>query len=403
MVSILRTLNNHLNEYELSLESRRLKMKELYAEIDDLLEWLDEVDTRFTQLDALSHDADVIRGQLAEQQALNDEMSKQRDKLRELVEQSKQLVRERSIADSIELKEKLAGLQMQAQTLQKQGAARLNELEQAHAIARNFSDAHRTLVAWFDEIGDKLNTFNARSAASASPSTGGEMLKHELTLIKNIERTLGEKKVSLESLNKNGLALAKICNKNAPPQSLPHSQLGYSTGGGSLLSSGTSLETKPTTTTTPDQQQQQQGSKDCLSARHLKQVIAYVNQRYDAYKQLVQERKDELESLVWRAADFPDKLDSLTSSLNANVENYEYAEPISAHPDKLRLQLEESRQLAKDLEKRKRALDDLKVQVTTNPLEVIQQHDKTAAQPNDPAITPENLGKLSYSVIKGFH
>lgn len=388
-IGLKRTLNNHLNEYELALESRRLKIKELYGEIDDLLEWLDEVDTRLSQLDSLSHDPDTIRAQLAEQTALNDEMSKQRDKLKQLDEQSKQLIRQRSIDDSIELKEKLSGLTMQSQALSKQGQTRQSELEQAYAIAKNFADANKLLAGWFDEIAEQLANFGV------TPS-GAEALKHELNAVKQIERNLSDKKVHLESLNKNGVALAKICNKNTSPQS----QLGgYSTsyGGSSsiLLSSSTGTSLAADGSKTPGENGSVAG-KDCPSARHLKQVMAYANQRFDTFKTLVQERKDELESLVWRAADFPDKLDTLTSSLNANVEIYEYAEPISAHPDKLKSQLDESRQLMKDLEKRKKALEDLKVQVTTNPLEVIQQHEKNGnSQPgSDPITSPENLGTI---------
>lgn len=368
----------------MALESRRLKIKELYSEIDDLLEWLDEVDTRLTQMDTLSHDPELIRAQLTEQTSLNDDMSKQRDKLKELVEQTKVLIRQRLIDDSIELKEKLSGLQMHSQALFKQGQMRLNELEQAYAIAKNFSDANKTLAVCFDEIAEQLNNFGTTNGTG-----GAEMLKHELNSVKQIERNLSEKKVHLESLNKNGFALAKICNKNTSSVS----QLGYtpSYGGSSstFMLSGTSLATDTTTTTKSPEHAP--SVKDCASARHLKQMISYANQRYDSYKQLVQIRKDELENLVWRAADFPDKLDTLTSSLNANVESYEYAEPISAHPDKLRLQLEESRQLMRDLEKRKKSLEDLKEQVTTNPLEVIQQHEKHGGQANDPVTSPENL------------
>ena len=235
------TLNTHLNEYELALESRRLKIKELYAEIDDLLEWLDEVDTRLTQIEPLSHDPDVIKAQLNEQTAINEEIGKQREKLKQLVESSKQLIRQRCIDDSIELKEKLAGLQIQSQALGKQGAVRLNELEQAYAIAKNFADAHKMLALWFDEIGEQLSGLNARSSGAAS--VGVEMLKHELNMIKQIERKLGEKKVHLEALNKSGHQLAKICNKNSA--NMPASQLAYSAsyGGSStmLLSSGASL------------------------------------------------------------------------------------------------------------------------------------------------------------------
>lgn len=185
------TLNTHFNEYELALESRRLKIKEIYGEIDDLLEWLDEVDTKFSQLESLSHDPEVIKSQLAEQCTLNEEISKQRDKLKQLVEESKLLIRARCIDDSIELKEKLSGLQVQSASLHKQGTARLNELEQAYAIAKNFCDAQKLLTTWFDEMAEQIANFTS----SMNGSAGAEILKHELSLIKQIERNLAEKKV----------------------------------------------------------------------------------------------------------------------------------------------------------------------------------------------------------------
>jgi hypothetical protein len=193
-LKLKRLLNTHLSEYELALESRRLKIREIYGEIDDLLEWLDEVDTKFSQIDSLSHDPDVIKVQLNEQCNLNEEIVKQRDKLKQLVEESKLLIRQRAIDDSIELKEKLSGLQVQSASLHKQGLGRLNELEQAFAIAKNFGDAQKLLSLWFDEIGEQLENLNS-GGTTAAGGTGTDMMKHELNLIKQIERNLGEKKV----------------------------------------------------------------------------------------------------------------------------------------------------------------------------------------------------------------
>ena len=103
--------------------------------------------------------------------------------------------------------------------------------------------------------------------------------------------------------------------------------------------------------------------KDCRSAVQLKNLIAFADQKYESFKQVVSKRKEELENLLWKSAEIGDKLDNLTNNLNSNVESCEYAEPISAHPDKLRLQLEESKLMLIDLEKRKQALEDLKEQL----------------------------------------
>jgi hypothetical protein len=55
----------------------------------------------------------------------------------------------------------------------------------------------------------------------------------------------------------------------------------------------------------------------------------------------------------------------LTNNLIIAEETIEHAEPISAHPDKIRQQLEDNRMLISDLEKCCKALEDLKSQAQT--------------------------------------
>lgn len=382
-------LGEKFTKYETELDERRHKLKEIYAQIDDLLEWLDEVDTKFTNLDSISHEPDVIKNQLAEQSAINEEIGKQKDKLKSIIDETKSLIRTKSIDDSIELKEKLSGLQLQSNNLHKLGLNRLNELEQAYAIAKNFSESYKVLSGWFDEIGARLEQVAAATAATSADATK-EHVKHELNVVKQIERNLNEKKIYFETLNKNGFALVKICNKNTSSSaSLP-----YSTYGGSMLLSTALVNDADDVNTSL--------VKDCPSARHVKQLIAYANQRYEQYKDLVAARKDELETLIWRSADFTDKLDNLTTNLNTNVENYEYAEPISAHPDKLKLQIEDSKQLMVDLEKRRKALEDLKEQVLNNTEQILaqqqqqqlnKQQQSNGSSASEPMATKETLEK----------
>lgn len=161
-------------------------------------------------------------------------------------------------------------------------------------------------------------------------------------------------------MNKNALALVIICNKNS-------SQSAFSSSYSNLEDQGL--------------------IRDCQSAAKLKQIIAYVNQKYDTYKNIVSSSKDELENMIWQSAEFSDKLENLTNNLNTNVESCDYAEPISAHPDKLRLQLEESKLLLNDLEKRKQALEDLKEDLTQNSNELEHQYNVS----KDPVSSPENL------------
>ena len=362
-------LNEQLDAYEKLFESRRLKVKELYGEMDDLLEWLDEVDSKFSNLDGISHETDVIQSQLNEQLALNDEIHKQKLKLKQLVENSKRLVRSRVIDDSIELKEKFNGLQVQSNNLFKLGSTRLGELEQALATSKNFTESYRGLVAWFDEVQKELDNIELEHEQASIQIESKELIKKELSLLNKIDRSLQEKKVDFETMNKNGFALAKLCNKNS-------GLLPSSAYGGSMLISSIG---------------ENSSMKDCQSALQLKQSIQFANQRYESFKLGVSKRKEELENLLWKSAEFTDKLDNLTNNLNSNVESCEYAEPISAHPEKLKLQLEESQTMLSELEKRKSALEDLREQLLTSSDIDKQLQQQQAANGNDITLTKENI------------
>ena len=148
----------------------------------------------------------------------------------------------------------------------------------------------------------------------------------ELNFIKNIDRLLQEKKSDFDNLNKSGLALAKLCNK--------------SIDAASNESNGVSRETSATL--------------------HIKKLVEASNNRYDLFKKLVKKKKDELEGLLWKSAEFSERLENLTNNLIIAEETIEYAEPISSHPDKTRQQLEDNRMLILDLVKRRKALEDSK-------------------------------------------
>ena len=59
--------------------------------------------------------------------------------------------------------------------------------------------------------------------------------------------------------------------------------------------------------------------KDSRSSIQLKNLVSFADQKYDSFKQIVSKRKEELENLLWKSAEFADKLDNLTNNLNSNL------------------------------------------------------------------------------------
>ena len=257
--------------------------------MDDLLEWLDEVDAKFANLDGISHEPDAIESQLSEQLNLIEQVEKQKIQLKQLVDTSKRLIRTKQIDDSIDLKEKLNGLQLQSSNLAKMGTQRLGELEQALAISRSFFESYAFITGWFDEIAQELDDSEKHQNISAD-NKSKEMIKLELSLLKNIDRNLQEKKVDFETMSKNALVLVKICNKNSGlTQAVSYASLSDANMSG----------------------------KDSRSASQLKSLLAFAEKKYEFFKQLVNKRKEELENLLWKSAELTDKLDNLTNNLNS--------------------------------------------------------------------------------------
>ena len=148
-------LNAKLAEFSELLAMRKLKSSELFAEIDSLLDALDKLEAKFTGLECVSHEPDVIRAQIDDVQSLCEEFGVLRARLSALGSLSKQLIRGRDVEDSIELKEKLNAVQIQAETVERVSSTKLNEIEQAYAIAKAFADSCKELAVFFEEVGGR--------------------------------------------------------------------------------------------------------------------------------------------------------------------------------------------------------------------------------------------------------
>ena len=183
-----------------------------------------------------------------------------------------------------------------------------------------------------------------QASASANETYVLDALKHQLDVCKHLERELLEKKSDLDAMSKNGVALARLCNKNS--LTFPFSSASFSSN--MYLASQM------------PEDEEQRLVKDCQAAHCLKQLISQAVQKYEELKAGVNSRRDELEAILWKSTGFDEKLEALSNSIKQSVETCEFAEPVSAHPDRLRAQIDDNRQLCTDLNKRKMSLDSLK-------------------------------------------
>jgi hypothetical protein len=328
-------LVNNVDQFAKQYETKRERSVAIMGELDDLYEWLDEVELKIINLDSISYMPEIIKQQLNEQACISDDMQMQTVKYKHLVQKYKRLCRTGQIDDTFEVNEKLNKLDAKCESLRMQCSKRTNELEQALVISKNFMDLNGGLRVWFDSFQCEIS---AHEASSSSADHGGnneskETIERELGFYKHLERRLAEKKFDFDNLNKSGKQLADLCNANMGSTCMMFA------------------DAQPTTAV--------HLSSDSTAAMHIKSIVDNLMQTYDGLKATVRMRMDNCDGLLWKSSELQEKVDSLTAYLTRACERVEYAEQISAHPDRIRAQLDDTLAMLNDLDKRKKALDTL--------------------------------------------
>lgn len=87
---------------------------------------------------------------------MNDDVTSQRSKARDVVAAGKRLRRESTQEDDPFIQDKLEGLKNQTDNVAKQSADRLSVLEQALPLAQHFTDTHEELLVWLAQVEDEV-------------------------------------------------------------------------------------------------------------------------------------------------------------------------------------------------------------------------------------------------------
>merc|ERR1712223_2070212 len=113
------------------------------------------------------------------------------------------------------------------------------------------------------------------------------------------------------------------------------------------------------------------------------------NQRYNDLKVSLRERMAALEAAMQESAQFTDKLDGMLNALQNTADQVNNAEPISAHPEKIKERIGDNNAIIDDLAVKEEAYEAVKKAAD----EIIQK----APNKNDPAIKDikKKLDKLN--------
>ncbi|XP_048523578.1 dystonin isoform X30 [Dendroctonus ponderosae] len=272
---------------------------EVTGDIDELLEWFREVESQIRDAEKPSAEPDVIRVQLKEHKALNDDISSQKGRVRDVLSTAKKVLRESPPSEDTSLiREKMEDLREAMDTVSALSSDRLGILEQALPLAEHFHDTHIGLVNWLGDMEEQVSMLSM--PALRPDAIAQQQDRNELFL-----QSINEHKPLVDKLNKTGEALIRLCNDD-------------------------------------------DGSK-------VQELLDNDNARYAALKLELRERQQALEQALQESSLFSDKLEGMLRALTNTADQVNNQEPISAHVPKIRDQIEDNDAIVSDLDKRKEA------------------------------------------------
>ncbi|CAA9998245.1 unnamed protein product, partial [Nesidiocoris tenuis] len=243
------------------------------GDVDSLLEWFREVEAQLREAEPPSSEPHVIRLQLKEHKALNDDIASQKGRVRDVLDTAKKVLRESpQYEDNSLMRDKMADLRETMDSVWASSGDRLSLLEQALALAQHFDSSHSELVSWLEE--------RENEAKNLRPSMlRPQALMQDQAVTQRLLQSISEHKPLVDKLNKTGEALIKLV-------------------------------------------QYDEGQK-------VQEILDSDNQRYTALRNLLKARQEALEKALQESSEFSDKLEGMLRALTNAADEMSSAEPIS--------------------------------------------------------------------------
>ncbi|XP_050743316.1 dystonin isoform X28 [Drosophila biarmipes] len=275
------------------------RAKEVTGDIDELLEWFREMDTNLREADLPAMEPKLVRAQLQEHRSINDDISSQKGRVRDVTAASKKVLRESPQSENTAtLREKLDDLKEIVDTVAQLCSERLGVLEQALPLSEHFADSHQGLTAWLDDMEQQISRLSM-------PALRPDQITLQQDKNERLLQSIAEHKPLLDKLNKTGEAL------------------------GALVADDDSAK--------------------------INEILDTDNARYAALRLELRERQQALESALQESSQFSDKLEGMLRALANTVDQVNQLDPLSALPQKIREQIEDNDALMDDLDKRQDA------------------------------------------------
>ncbi|XP_037048333.1 dystonin isoform X45 [Bradysia coprophila] len=286
------------------LHLSKLRSKEVTGDLDELLEWFRDMDASLRDADPPAIEPRLVRAQLQEHRSINDDISSQKGRVRDVTAAAKKVLRESQPNDNTAaLREKLEDLKEVVDTVAQLCSDRLSILEQALPLSEHFADSHSTISSWLDDMEHQISLLSM-------PALRADQIAIQQDKNERLVQSIGEHKPLLDKLNKTGEALANLVADE--------------------------------------------------DAAKINDILDSDNARYAALRTELRERQQALDQALQESSQFSDKLEGMLRALANTADQVNQADPISVHPPKIRDQIEDNNALIDDLDKRSEAFNAVK-------------------------------------------
>lgn len=282
------------------------RSREINVDLDELINWFRDTEGKLRDAASPSIQPKVVKNQLLEHRALNDSISSQKGRVREVTANAKKLIRElQSSNDDLDtIREKLEDLKDVVDSVTNLSAERLSILEQVAPLSEHFADTNEELEKWLSDIEQEISMLTA-------PGVRSDQIMQQQEKNERLMQTVANHKPLIDKFNKTGEAFAQLVTRH--------------------------------------------------DANHIQDIVEGVNSRYNALKSELRDRQLALEKALQETSQFADKLENMLRTLANAAEQVKNSEPISAHPPKISNQIDENWTIADDLEKREPTFVAIKV------------------------------------------
>uniref|UniRef100_A0A182WG21 Uncharacterized protein n=1 Tax=Anopheles minimus TaxID=112268 RepID=A0A182WG21_9DIPT len=278
------------------LHLSKQRSNEVTADIDELLEWFRDMDATLRDADPPAMTPKLVRTQLQEHRSINDDISSQKGRVRDVTAAAKKVLRESQPNDNtIALREKLEDLKEVVETVAALCSNRLSVLEQALPLSEHFADSHTGLATWLNDMEHQISMLSM-------PALRPDQIAIQQDKNERLTQSIAEHKPLLDKLNKTGEALMALVADD--------------------------------------------------DAAKIGEILDSDNARYAALRTELRDRQNALDQALQESSQFSDKLEGMLRALQNTADQANQADPISAHPPKIHDQIDENVALVQDIDKR---------------------------------------------------